>query len=109
MQGWRETVIETLRDIADTEAQRAAWVSGIGRPIPDPIELGCELFDDTNLGNRLSTGLVFSRECDELLRQLGRLFEASSLGGPPAAVLGSPEWREIVLLARAALDCVGAR
>jgi len=108
MQASRETVIATLGDIADVDAQRASWISGIGRPIPDPSELGCQLFDDTNLGNMLAAGLVFSRECDQLLRRLGGLFESSSLEGPPAAVLESREWRAIAALARAALECMKA-
>lgn len=108
MEGWRETVIEALGDIANVDAQRASWIHGVGRPIPDASELACQLFDDTNLDNRLSGGMVFSRECDELLRRLGELFETSSLDGPPAAVLESPEWRKIVALARASLECINA-
>ena len=106
MQVWRENVIETLRDIADTDAQEAAWVRRVGRPISEPVELGCELFDDSDLGNRLSAGPVFSNECDALLRRLGLLFETLPLGGPPASVLVSAEWREIVALARASLECI---
>ena len=101
-------MIATLGDIANIDAQRASWISGVGHAIPDPTELCCQLFDDTYLDNMLSGGLVFSRECDQLLRRLGELFEASSLEGSPAAVLESPEWREIVALARASLDCLNA-
>ena len=109
MQGWQhESVIANLSDIANIDAQRATWISGVGRPIPDPSELGCQLFDDTDLGNMLSAGLVFSRECDQLLRRLGELFGASSLEGPLAAVLESAEWRGIVALARASLDGLNA-
>lgn len=108
MQAWREAVIEALRDIADTEAQRAAWVSGEGHQIPDPTELACELFDDTGLWDRLSAGVVFSQQGDEALRRLGRLFETSSLEGHLADVLESREWKRIVALARAALDCLTA-
>ena len=109
MQGWQhEAVIEILGDIANIDAQRASWISGVGSPIPGPIELCCQLFDDTDLDNMLSAGLVFSRDCDQLLRRLGELFEASSLERPLAAVLESPEWREIVALARASLDFINA-
>jgi len=108
MERWREAVLEVLGDIADVDAQRASWIRGAGRPIPDPIELACQLFDDTDLGARLSTGLVFSRECDQMLRRLGELLEAPSLERTPAAVLKSRKWREIVSLARSSLDCINA-
>jgi len=108
MKGWRKNVVDTLGDIADAAAQRSFWVRGIGRPVPAPGELVCELFDDTGLTIELSSGRVFSDESDELLRRLGRLCDGARLDGKPADIMVTPEWREIVSVAGAALRSINA-
>ena len=105
---WRSGVVEVLGDIADVDAQRSFWVDGVGRPVPDPTELVCQLFDDTALSIELASGRVFSEECDELLRKLGRLCDAAPLSGKPADIVATPEWREIVSVADAARKCINA-
>lgn len=106
MQQLREAVMLVLRDLADVDAQRAFWLTGHGRRVSEPIELSCELFDDTGLGDRLSVGPVFSGECDELLRRLGKRIEIANLEGSPSSVLEGPGWRDIVVLAQRALGCL---
>ncbi|MGE0229579.1 MAG: hypothetical protein AB7U23_13835 [Dehalococcoidia bacterium] len=103
---WKILAIEVLRDIADPVAQQAAWIDDTGPRVSEPIELACQLFDDTGLGDRLDAGPVYAPRCDEILRQLGAAFQALRYDQPIDELTASSEWGAIVGLAQRALRCI---
>jgi hypothetical protein len=66
-------VVEALRDLADPNFQRRAWIEGSPNEISSPSEVYSALFDDSGLRDALSRGeLVFSAEIDRRLAELDR-------------------------------------
>jgi hypothetical protein len=67
---WQQNAVDCLREISDTELQKRAWLEKEAMEFPCPVELVCQLFDDTGLDDALEAGEVFfSPECDSLLRE----------------------------------------
>ncbi|MGA8725204.1 MAG: hypothetical protein WB565_09170 [Acidimicrobiales bacterium] len=96
-----DLVREALWELADEDVQRQVWFS------PDTpndyIEAVCELFDDSNLGDRLDKGPVFGAEVDETLRRLSSI--AAQIDGyrSPEDVISDPLMPELRRLAGEAL------
>ena len=73
---WVSPFLESLREMSDAFAQRRAWLDGDPSNFPTPVELVCQVFDDSGLDDALADGPVFSSEADDLLRQLSSVVEA---------------------------------
>lgn len=63
MEAWQHEVVTSLRDISDIEAQRRSMLAAENAEIIlDPVDLMCQLFDDTGLGDKLGAGIAFFSE-----------------------------------------------
>lgn len=98
--GWRSFLIEVLAELAGCEAEWEKWIKSGEAELVDPVELACQLFDDSGLGDMLEAGPVFGESIDGRFRRLGEALDAVDSERGPEGLLGSPEWREVARLAR---------
>jgi hypothetical protein len=98
-------VIECLDELADLEFQQRVWVRGEGPEVSSYVEVTCQLFDDTGLGDLLDAGsapqILGLAATEELLR-LSQLVDAVPSGIDDESLLRLPTWWEIVQTARKA-------
>jgi hypothetical protein len=93
-----------LTELSDAEYQARVWTASGGPEIGSLTEATARLFDDSGLGDALtSDDPVYGTEADNLLRaldaRLGKLDDARS----PAEILGDPTIEDVRRLAAAAL------
>lgn len=97
---------ESLRDLADIEFQRRAWLSADGPEVSSFDELVCQVFDDTGLSDVIDEpgleGLV-GKDVAASLRALDLAVSKIDATVPPAELVMLPEMAEIRDLARCAL------
>lgn len=82
---------------------------------PTPVELVCEVFDDSGISTLLDTGeVIFSDAADAVLRRLSAIADRVNLDRPPGEILSSEDWGEFVaeaarllVLVREALGILG--
>jgi hypothetical protein len=95
-------VLECLRQLADPEFQARVWVRGEGPEVSSYVEVACQLFDDTGLGDLLEHGtadaVIGSEAVGELLR-LWQLVDSIPSGVDAASLARLPAWKEIVRVA----------
>jgi hypothetical protein len=113
MQAWQAALIDSLEDLSDTERQKSAWLDLTGAFFPAPVELICQVFDDSAIDISLAKGRVFSDETDAILRWLMARVADFDVAVDPRVLLSSAAWTEIAHeAARAALlirrDLAGA-
>jgi hypothetical protein len=99
----RQAVVDGLRELSDIDLQRRSWVEGLGGRLPSPVELVCQLFDDSGLGDLLDIGRVFSVESDGALKELGRRVSLVNMDQPLDDLLEDPDWHRVVKKAKEAL------
>ena len=78
-------------------------MDGMYELCPDPVELICQLFDDTGVLEELDAGQVFSLKCDAYLRKLHRMTSVVDVEQHPRCLFEDPIWKEIVATAKTAL------
>ncbi|ANM31005.1 hypothetical protein ABI59_17635 [Acidobacteria bacterium Mor1] len=105
---WRSEVLELLQDLANSRAQKRAWVDREGASFFSPVELVCRLYDDTALGDYLEKGSAFGGDCDRLLRELGDLVGSVNLDQSPEELLADAQWLEAQRLAERVIPLVRA-
>lgn len=103
MEFWQAELIESLEQASDIERQRTAWIGSNAPDVPDPVELICQIFDDTAVGDLLEKGAVFSEATDAALRRLRSLAAELDLNLAPDALLSSAGWLEFAREARRTL------
>lgn len=92
-------VLECLGELADPEFQQRVWVRGEGPEVSSFVEVACQLFDDTGLGDLLDGGsapVVLGLEATEVLLRLRQLVDAVPQGVDDESLLRLPTWGEIV-------------
>lgn len=107
-QPWHAGLIESLEAASDLERQRSAWLGRGGPHVPDPVELVCQIFDDSAIDDVLAEGVVFSSSTDAMLRRLSALAAELDLTLPPEALLASEGWVGFTREAARALAAVRA-
>ena len=107
-QPWHDSVLLSLRLLADLELQRAAWMEGEGA-CPDATEILCGLFDDSGLDELLEEGEVFWPELDHHLRVMSQFGERIGTERPPGEILGDPLWTTLATLSTKALAALESR
>ena len=101
---WQQQVVECLRELSDIDLQKRAWLEGMYELCPDPVELLCQIFDDTGVLAELDARQAFSPKCDALLRKLHRMTNEVDVERPPECLLEDPKWKEVTSMAKIALD-----
>jgi len=101
-----------LRELADLEFQRRAWLAAKGSAVSSLSEMVSQAFDDSGLADSIDADRCPRELDDEAFRALKTLDRAVSkvdqaLG--PEAQLENPRMEEVRRLARAALDLLKQR
>lgn len=52
-EAWLDGFTESLSDAADLDKQKEAWVEVKRVELPSPVELLCQIFDDSGVGDLL--------------------------------------------------------
>lgn len=94
MKPWQAAFIESLEAASDIDRQRVAWVDRTGPFFPDPVELICQIFDDSAIEDLMAKGVVFSETTDAAIRRLDALVEGLILDQKPKQLLASEDWIE---------------
>ena len=102
----------SLRELADLEFQRRAWLAAEGPIVSSFSEMVSQVFDDSGLSDSIDADRCPPELEDEAFRALKNLDRAvsvvdQSLG--PEAQLEAPRMEEVRRLARAALDLLEQR
>lgn len=105
-QPWHDNFLLSLRELADLNAQRRAWLGGDESGIPVASELLNEVFDDSGLTELLKRGPVFSKKADQALKDLNKLSAQIDLDQSTENLVTSKHWLQITLLAAVALKAV---
>lgn len=95
-----------LQQLSDTEYQERVWVRGEGPEVSSYTEVVCQLFDDTALGDLLSSRLdepVLSEELDSILLALSKIFDEIDYKLDIQDILMHPEWNKVKRLSSKAL------
>ena len=95
----RANLVEGLRDLADRSFQERVWIRGEGPEVPDFVELVCQIFDDTGLGDLLASGQAdraLGTEAATELAKLSALLDAIPEGLDHVALLRLAAWDEVV-------------
>lgn len=100
---WASRFLQPLREMSDVSAQQRACIDGDLPSFPDPVELVCQVFDDSGVDDALAAGTVFSPEADDLLRQLNEAVEAADVSGQADRWINERPWTLVADLARRAL------
>ena len=104
-------LIQCLEELADRSFQDRVWVRGDGPEVSSAVELVCQLFDDTGLGDLLESGGVATAlgpDADRALRELQGLLDGVPAGLDAASLLRHPAWKAVMRAARDALDAMSA-
>lgn len=105
-------LIEALRDLADAEYQRRAWLASEGPVVSSFDEQACQVFDDTGLSPALDTGRrppELSEQAFAALKDLGLAVSRVEQGAPPERLLEDPRVAKVRELAARALALLGGR
>lgn len=106
---WLDSFAESLRDAADLNGQKEAWVERKRVDFPSPVELLCQIFDDSGVGDLLDAQrCVFSTTTDAALRKLAKQAARLDLDQEPKQLVASEAWIEFALEASRVLDLVRA-
>jgi len=105
-QHWHCVFLESLEALAGIERQRRAWLDGTDSSFPSPVELVCQLFDDSGIDDLLEIGLVFSQPTDALLRKMSSLAEEVDVEVAAEKLLQCESWRRLSQDAGRALQMV---
>lgn len=108
MEPWHAGFLESLEAAADLHGQRTAWVDRTNTQFPDPVELMCQLFDDSGVFDLLADGGVFCEATDAALRRLSVLADGLDVEADPGLLLSSAGWLEFAGAAARALELVSA-
>ena len=98
-------VMECLGQLADPNFQERVWVRGEGPEVSSYVEVVCQLFDDTGLGDLLEGGsasAVMGLEVTAELLRLQQLIDAIPSGVDAQSLLRLPTWKKIVEVAGSA-------
>jgi hypothetical protein len=104
LEPWQRLIIEALFELSDSSFQERVWLSQLGSEISSPGETVNQLFDDSGLGDLLSSGSVFSIKADFILRQMGVLIDTIDFEQSIEVLLVDKKWLEIRSLADKALN-----
>lgn len=105
----RNQMVDCLLELASTAFQERVWVRGEGPEVSSYVEVVCQLFDDTGLGDILESGLgsdVFGNEAGSELMRLRTLIDGLPQGLDAPSLLRHPIWKEVVGTAGRAADLV---
>jgi hypothetical protein len=94
----KREVMSCLRDLADQTLQERTWLQEKPGGPASPVELVCQLFDDTALSDYLAKARgapLFSSSVDTLLREISGLLSQVDLDLPPRLLLREPQWQEV--------------
>ena len=105
---WHDLMLSSLKQLADLELQRGAWIEHRGR-CGDAVELICGLFDDTGLDDLLEQGEVFGVELDHHLRVMSELAGRINTERPPTELLSDPLWTTLAGLSASAVRALEDR
>lgn len=105
-------LMDCLRELADAEFQRRAWLATEGPAVSSFSEMVSQAFDDSGLADSIDADRCPRELDDEAFRALKNLDRAVSkveqaLG--PEAQLEDPRMENVRRLARAALDLLEQR
>lgn len=95
-------VLDCLGQLADPEFQERVWVRGQGPEVSSYVEVVCQLFDDTGLGDLLDDGAAeaaFGSEAVGELLRLRQLVDSIPSGVDAASLVRLPAWEETVRVA----------
>ena len=95
-----------LKELSDIEFQKRIWLRGEGPEVSSYVEVVCQLFDDTGIGDELSEmehGIVLSEDLDPVFRELRELFDSIDYRVGVANILNHPKWPKVAELASRAL------
>ena len=103
-------LVECLRQLADRSFQERVWVRGEGPEVSSYVEMVCQLFDDTGVGELLDAGgaaKALGAEASQELAKLSGLLDGFPPGLDPASLLRSPAWTDVLRTAARAGELVG--
>lgn len=92
MKPWQAEFVQSLEAASDVRRQRVAWVDRTGPFFPDPVELICQIFDDSAIEDLMAKGVVFSEATDAAIRRLHALVSELDLNQEPERLLSSEGW-----------------
>ena len=101
-----QNIESCLRELSDLEFQKRVWLRGEGPEVSSFVEVVCQLFDDTGIGDELNEktdGFVTSEELDPILRELGALIDSIDYRVPVIEILKHPNWQKVLMLSSHAL------
>lgn len=99
---WHTALLQSLDALSDTDRQWRAWVERESANFAGPVELICQVFDDSGLSELLQAGQVFSPDADDLLRKMDALVLQINVDQPVEQLLNSARWLELAKLANQA-------
>lgn len=101
-----QNIKSCLKELSDIEFQKRVWLRGEGPEVSSYVEVVCQLFDDTGIGDQLSEledGEILSQELDSALRELSILLDSIDYKAGVESILSHPKWPKTVKLASNAL------
>ena len=100
-----QQVKSCLKELSDRPFQERVWVKGDGPEKSSYVEVVCQLFDDTGLGEELEKEdqPVFSPKADETLRDLSGLINKIDYKLGSEKIINLPVWPRVMELSHRAL------
>jgi len=95
-----------LKELSDIEFQKRIWIRGEGPEVSSYVEVVCQLFDDTGIGDELSKmedGIVLSEDLDPVFWELRELIDSIDYREGVENILNLPKWPKVIELASRAL------
>lgn len=95
-----------LEELSDIEFQKRIWLHGEGPEVSSYVEVVCQLFDDTGIGdiiNEPEEGVVVSEALDPILRELSDIFDSLDYKIGTERILNHPKWLRVIEIASQAV------
>lgn len=102
------SVLETIRGISDKEYQKRVWIRGEGPEVDDFVETCCHFFDDGDpILENYQEYNVSENQYSILVKLRNVFWDFSNNHDFPEEFIDSPEWNEIVEMAKKVLIAFG--
>ena len=98
-----------LKELSDKELQEHEWLYDDGDSSAEFVEVVCQLFDDSGLGDYLdakSGDIILSKDLDIIMRELDSILRAIDSKIGAKNILTHPNWSKVLGLSSQALTLI---